>query len=229
MTVAERLTAVRTRIAAACAACGRDPAEVTLLAVSKTHPADAVRAAHAAGQRRFGENRIQELAGKAAELADLDLTWHAIGPVQTNKVRALVTVPRLELVHSLDRPKLADHLQAVLAEQGRSLQVLLQVNASGEANKHGIAPADAPALLDHVRRACPNLRIAGVMAMGPLHGDPGPTFASAATVRARLADRGGEALPILSLGMTGDLERAIAAGSTLVRIGTAVFGARPTR
>ncbi|MFO1030420.1 MAG: YggS family pyridoxal phosphate-dependent enzyme [Planctomycetota bacterium] len=226
-TIADRLADVRTQIAAAAARCGRPSPSVALLAVSKTHPASAVRAAHAAGQRAFGENRVQELAAKAHELADLpDVRWHLIGSLQTNKVRDLLAVPNLELVHSLDRMSLADELQRQLARTGRRLGVLLQANVTGEASKHGVAPAEAMTLLDKVLHDTPLLAVQGVMAMGPLDGDPAPAFAAAAALRDRLRATSGLPLPVLSLGMSGDLDAAIAAGSTLVRIGTAVFGAR---
>ena len=225
--IADHLALVRRRIAAAATAAGRPVDAVELLAVSKTHPAAAVRAAHAVGQRSFGENRVQELAAKAVELADLpDLQWHLIGSLQTNKVRDLLRVPGLALLHALDRPKLADELQRELARLARRLDVLIEVNASGDASKHGCTMADAPALLRHVQRDCPALNVRGLMAMGPLDGDPAPVFAAVAALRDRLAAESGLPMPILSLGMSGDLEPAVAAGSTLVRIGTAVFGER---
>ncbi|MBL8738630.1 MAG: YggS family pyridoxal phosphate-dependent enzyme [Planctomycetes bacterium] len=226
-TIADRLAAVRRQIAATAARCGRPSASVALLAVSKTHPAAAVREAHAAGQRAFGENRVQELVAKARELAELpDVRWHLIGSLQTNKVRELLAVPNLELVHSLDRVSLADELQRQLARTGRRLGVLLQTNVTGEASKHGVAPAEAMTLLDKVLHDAPLLAVQGVMAMGPLEGDPAPAFAAAAALRERLRATSGLPLPVLSLGMSGDLDAAIAAGSTLVRIGTGVFGAR---
>jgi pyridoxal phosphate enzyme (YggS family) len=223
MDAAAGLAAVRARIAAAAAAAGRDPATIELLAVSKTHPAGAVRAAFAAGQRSFGENRVQELAAKAAELRELPLAWHLVGSLQTNKVAALLRVPGLALIHSLDRPKLADLLQQHAAAP---ISVLLQVDATGEATKHGCPPEAAPALVEHLRRACPHLLLRGVMAIGPLHRDPAPVFARVARLRDELRERSGLPLPILSLGMSSDLEAAVAAGSTLVRVGTAVFGDR---
>jgi hypothetical protein len=175
----------------------------------------------------FGENRVQELRQKAAELGDLaGLQWHLIGSLQTNKVRELLQVPGLALVHSLDRPKLADELQRELARLGRGLDVLLEVNASGDPSKHGCAPAAALALLQHVQASCPALTVQGLMAMGPLAGAPGPVFAAASALRDTLRTTTGAALPILSLGMSNDLDDAIGAGSTLVRIGTAVFGQR---
>lgn len=217
------LATVRARIEAACRACGRDPADVELLAVSKTHPAAAVRALFTAGQRCFGENRVQELTAKAAELCDLPIGWHLIGSLQTNKVKDLLRVPGLALIHSLDRSKLADVLQA---HAQQPLDVLLQVHATGDPGKHGCPPAEAAALVDHVLADCPQLRLRGLMAMGPLAGDPAPVFAQVERLCAQLRERSGLPLPILSLGMSGDLEAAIAAGSTLVRAGTAVFGER---
>jgi PLP dependent protein len=210
-TIAANLATVRAQIAAACVAAGRAADSVQLLAVSKTHPADAVRAAHAAGQRAFGENRVQELLAKADSLTAL---------------RDLLRVPGLALVHSLDRERLADELQRELARVGRSLDVLLQVHATGEASKHGCLPEAVPALLEHVRTSCPRLAVQGLMAMGPLEGDPAPVFAAVVALRERLRAASGLPLPLLSLGMSGDFAPAIAAGSTMVRIGSAVFGAR---
>jgi pyridoxal phosphate enzyme (YggS family) len=225
--IAANLAAVRARINAACAAAGRDAAGVHLLAVAKLQPAAAVRAAHAAGQCLFGENRVQELAAKASELPDLgDLRWHLIGSLQTNKVRDLLGVAGLTLVHSLDRERLADELQRWLVRDGRTLDVLLQVDATGEATKHGCAKEGMAALLEHVQTRCPALRARGVMAIGPQLGDPAPVFEAVAALRDRLRALSGLPLPVLSLGMSGDLEAAVAAGSTLVRIGASVFGPR---
>jgi pyridoxal phosphate enzyme (YggS family) len=224
--LAANLARVRARIARACAAAGRAPDSVVLLAVSKTHGPDAVRAAHAAGQRLFGENRVQELVAKAVALPLPDLQWHLIGSLQTNKVRDALQVPGLALVHSLDRARLADALQHELAPGGRRLDALLQVHATGEPSKHGCALEAAPALLDHVQARCPAVTVRGVMAMGPQHGDPAPVFARVAALADALRQRSGLELPILSMGMSGDLEAAVTAGSTLVRVGTAVFGER---
>lgn len=225
--IATRLTAVRDQLAALATSAGRDPTAVHLVAVSKTHPADAIRAAHAAGQRDFGENRVQELRAKADALADLpDLRWHWIGSLQTNKVRELLSVPGLVLLHSLDRPKLADELQRELARTGSTLDVLLQLHATDETTKHGCPPREAPALVQHVLAHCPSLRLRGLMAMGPLHGDPVPAFRTTAALREQLQSEFTIDLPVLSMGMSGDLAPAVAAGSTLVRIGTAIFGAR---
>lgn len=227
MSIAVDLAAVRARIAAACESAGRAAGTVALLAVSKRQDADRVREACAAGQCAFGENRVQELVAKAGELADLErIRWHMIGSLQTNKCRELLAVPNLELLHSLDRDRLADELQRELASADRRLDVLLQVNATGESSKHGCLPEAAPALFEHVRDRCPRVRVVGLMAMGPLAGGPAATFARVTNLHRELAGRYGAALPILSLGMSGDLEPAVAAGSTLVRIGTAVFGSR---
>ncbi|MBL9076425.1 MAG: YggS family pyridoxal phosphate-dependent enzyme [Planctomycetes bacterium] len=227
LAITRRLALLRLRIAGVCRLAGRPADAVELLAVSKLQPADAVRAAYAAEQRAFGENRVQELVAKAAALADLpDLRWHMIGSLQTNKVRDLLRVPGLVLLHSLDRVRLADELQRELDRAGRRLDVLVEIHATGEADKHGVAPADAPALVAHVQQHCPALRLQGVMAMGPLAGDPAPTFAAVAALHDELRRRSGLPLPTRSLGMSGDLEAAIAAGSTLVRLGTAVFGPR---
>jgi hypothetical protein len=225
--IAANLAAVRDRIAAACERSGRRADSVALLAVAKTHGAAAIREAYGAGQRCFGENRVQELARKADDLADLhDLQWHMIGSLQTNKVRELARVGGLSLLHSLDRPRLADELQRELARAGRQLDVLIEVHATGEPTKHGCPIQEAAQLADHVQAACPAVRLRGLMAMGPASGDPAPVFARVAALRESLAARCGLGLPVLSMGMSGDLEAAIAAGSTMVRVGTAVFGRR---
>lgn len=226
-TIAARLAVVRGQIAAACAAVGRDPESVTLLPVSKRHPNPVLLEAKAAGLTTFGENRVQELLRKAEELVAEGFAWHLIGSLQTNKVNQLLRAPGLAMVQSLDRVNLADALQAAAAQRGRRLDVLLQVNATGEEQKHGVLPAAAAALLAHLQSECPNLAPAGVMAMGPLEGDPAPVFAAVATLSQRLRDASGLPLATLSLGMTGDMAAAIAAGSTMVRVGTGVFGPRP--
>jgi pyridoxal phosphate enzyme (YggS family) len=225
--IVERLAAVREQIAAACAACGRDPAGVDLLAVSKTRPAAAVRAALGAGQRSFGENRVQDLGPKAAELADTEARFHFIGSLQTNKVRQLLQVEALDLLHSVDRPKLVRKLAEGCDElrPGRPLGVLLQIDATGEEQKHGVVPDDALALAREVV-ATPQLELHGVMAMGPLEGDPAPVFQAVARLHEELRDALGLPLAVRSLGMTGDLEAAVAAGSTMVRVGTGIFGPR---
>ena len=223
--IAERLARVRASIATACDRCGRDPRDVALLAVSKLQPPDAVRAAIAAGQFEFGENRVQELVAKADALAKDSARWHMIGSVQTNKAEALVAVPGLALVHSIDRERLVTRLAEACAASGRTLDVLVQVNATGEGSKHGTPLAELEAVARMVV-ASGVLVLRGTMAMGPLAGDAVPVFHSVARAHAELRQRLGLALPILSLGMSGDLDAAISAGSTLVRVGTAIFEER---
>lgn len=226
MNIAEGLKGVRASIDAACRLCGRDPVDVALVAVSKTRPVDAVRAALAEGQEVFGENKVQELLVKSAELKEAGPRWHMIGSLQTNKAKDLLRVPGLELVHSLDRQKLADTMERVFAGAERTMDVLLQVNATGEEQKHGVEPARAEGLLRHIVARCPHLRPRGLMAMGPQQGDPQPVFEEVAALGKRLENDCDVPLPVLSLGMTDDMNVAIAAGSNLVRVGTAIFGKR---
>ena len=226
-TPAQRLAAVRQRIADAARAAGRDPATVSLLAVSKTWPADDVRALAALGQAAFGENRAQELTAKAAELADLPLEWHFIGQLQRNKAAAVARTGAV--VHSVDRAQLARALSRAGEERGAPVGVFVQVDlggAAGEiAERGGVAPDDVAALADEVA-ALPGLRLRGLMAVAPRGEEPGPAFARLAALSERLrADHRGAAE--ISAGMSGDLEEAIAAGATLVRVGTALFGSRP--
>jgi pyridoxal phosphate enzyme (YggS family) len=224
-TISANLQAVKARIVAACAAAGRDPAEVALLAVSKTWPADAVRAAAACGQRAFGENYVQEALAKIEALADLDLDWHFIGPMQSNKTRPVAS--RFAWVHGIDRLKIAERLSEQRPDDLPPLQVCVQVNVSGEASKSGVAPEDAPALCRTVA-GLPRLRLRGLMAI------PEPTDDQMLARRRldglrRLRDElntEGLALDTLSMGMSDDLEAAIMAGATIVRIGTAIFGTR---
>lgn len=225
--IAANFAKVRERIAAACTDAGRDHDAVELLAVSKYSTADAVRSALAIGQRKFGESRVQELLAKADALKpEPDLEWHLIGPLQTNKVRDLARINNLGLVHSVDRLRLADELQREFASAGRELRVLLQVNESGEEQKHGCRPDAVLELIDHVQARCTSLRVCGLMAMGPLQGDPRPVFDRVTSLCDVLRARSGLALETLSLGMSGDLEAAVGAGSTMLRIGSALFGER---
>ena len=222
----ERLAALRLRIGDACRRAGRAPEEVRLVAVSKRKSAADVRAAAAAGCRDFGENYVQELAAKTAELSDLALSWHHIGPLQTNKVKALLACPGLTLVHSLDRRKLLEELEHRAAGMGRTVDALVQVNVSGEDTKSGCAPEELPALLEARGTA---VRIRGLMTMPPAVDDPErvrPYFKALAQLRDQHG--GAQRLPELSMGMTQDFEVAIEEGATLVRIGTALFGARDT-
>jgi hypothetical protein len=223
------LADVRARLAAAVARAGRDPGEVTLVAVSKTHPPEAVRAVHAAGQRVFGENYGQELRDKAAALADLgDLQWHFIGPLQRNKVKYVVGTAAM--VHSVDSLELMDELQRRADARGVELPCLVEVNLVGEQTKSGVAPDDVAAVLDGFA-ARPRLRCLGLMTMPPFVDDPEesrPQFRALRRLRDALAaaPRAGVELRHLSMGMTQDFEVAVAEGATIVRVGTAIFGAR---
>jgi hypothetical protein len=226
-TPAERLAAVRSRIAAAARAAGRDPGSVALLAVSKTWPADDVRTLAALGQTAFGENRAQELTAKAAELAGLPLEWHFVGQLQRNKAAAVARTGAV--VHSVDRAALARALARVGEETGRPVGVFVQVDlggAEGElAERGGAAPGDVPRLADEVA-GLTGVRLRGLMAVAPRGEEPGPAFARLAALARRVRADHPEAAE-LSAGMSGDLEEAIAAGATLVRVGTALFGSRP--
>jgi pyridoxal phosphate enzyme (YggS family) len=224
MSIATRWAEVRARVDAACERAGRSPSDVTIVAVSKTHPAAAVREAFAAGATDFGENYAQELAGKRGELADLDLRWHFIGRLQSNKAR--LVAGHVALVHAVDSVSLATELGK---RAGSSVQpILLAVNAAGEETKGGVTHETA---LDLARAlaAVPNVRLDGLMTMPPPADDPEasrPFFVALRELRDRIAGDLGNPLPVLSMGMSGDYEVAIACGSTHVRVGTAIFGAR---
>lgn len=222
---AERLAAVRARIAGACAAAGRDPSSVRLLAVSKTKPPEAVREAYGAGLRDFGESYAQELEAKARALADLpDLRWHFIGHLQTNKAKVVARVA--SAVHTVDSVHLARELGKRAQREGRELDAFVEVNVGGEAQKSGCAPRELEAVLDAVAREAPWLRSVGLMTVPP--DDEAATRAAFGTLATLRNLHGGAArLPELSMGMSDDLELAVAAGSTWVRVGTALFGARP--
>lgn len=227
--IAANLQAVRARIAAACVAAGRPLDAAQLLAVSKTWPAASVREAAAAGQRAFGENYVQEAVGKAAELAaDLaapKLDWHFIGPLQSNKTRAVAE--HFAWVHSVDRLKIAERLAAQRPPGMPPLQACIQVNVSGEASKSGCAP-DQAAALAHAVAALPGLRLRGLMAI-PEPGDDNRLQRSRFALLRQLRDRlnaEGLRLDTLSMGMSEDLEAAIMEGATIVRVGTAIFGKR---
>ena len=223
----QNLRAVRARIDAAARAAGREPASVSVLAVSKTWPADAVRALAALGQTDFGENRAQELTGKAAELTGLPVRWHFIGQLQRNKA---APVARLDaVVHSVDRPALVGVLDRVGVEAGRPVEVFVQVDLGGPegdlAARGGARPEEVLGLADAVAGA-DGLRLRGLMAVAPRDADPAPAFERLAELAARVrADHPGAV--DLSAGMSGDLEAAVASGATIVRVGTALFGERP--
>ncbi|MBS0426266.1 MAG: YggS family pyridoxal phosphate-dependent enzyme [Proteobacteria bacterium] len=227
-TIADNLQQVRARVVKACTAAGRDAAGVQLLAVSKTFGPEAVREAHAAGQRAFGENYVQEALSKIEALADLraELEWHCIGPLQSNKTRSVAE--HFDWVHSVDRLKIAQRLSEQRPAGMPPLQVCLQVNVDGGANKSGVPPQEAAALARAVAEL-PRLRLRGIMAIP----EPAPDFVAqralfmgAAAVFDQIRSAG-IAVDTLSLGMSADLEAAIAAGSTMVRVGTAIFGGRP--
>ena len=221
-TIADNIERVSQRIRAAADAVQRDASSIHLLAVSKTKPAQAVREAYAAGMRDFGENYLQEALGKQAELTDLPLSWHFIGPIQSNKTRAIAE--NFAWVHSVDRLKIAQRLSEQRPADLAPLNICIQVNVSGEASKSGCTPADLPALAQAIS-ALPRLQLRGLMAIPEPTDDRAAQDAAFATVRELQA---GLNLPLdtLSMGMSHDLESAIAQGATWVRIGTALFGAR---
>ncbi len=221
-TIAENSATVLERIAAASRTAGRDPATVGLLAVSKTKPAAALREAAGAGLRDFGENYLQEALDKQLELADLPLVWHFIGPIQSNKTRAIAS--HFDWVHSVDRLKIAQRLAEQRPPERGPLNICLQVNVSGEASKSGCHPDELPALATAVNQL-PNLRLRGLMAIPEPTDDPASQRAAFARLRT-LSEALNLGLDTLSMGMSQDLEAAIAEGATWVRIGTALFGAR---
>jgi pyridoxal phosphate enzyme (YggS family) len=224
--IGARLAAVRDRIAAAARQAGRDEHCVTLLAVSKGHGAGVVRGFAQAGQRDFGENYLQEALPKMAALADLPLTWHFIGSLQANKTRPVAE--HFHWVHGLDRLRIAQRLSAQRPFHAAALNVCLQVKVADDPGKGGAAPDELPELAAAVA-SLPRLQLRGLMCMLPDGLAPErqrELYGQVAALAAGLA-RGGHALDTLSMGMSGDLEAAVAAGATLVRIGTALFGSRP--
>lgn len=219
MSVAETLAAIRASMAAAARAAGRDPTAVTLVAVSKTFDADAIRPALAAGQRVFGENRVQEAAAKWPALrAETDaVELHLIGPLQSNKAREAVAL--FDVIHTVDRERIAAALAAEMAAQGRRPRLLVQVNTGEEPQKAGVPPAEAVAFVERCRTAH-GLAIEGLMCIPPVDQPPAPHFA----LLDELAARAG--VPWRSMGMSADFETAIRHGATHVRIGSAIFGGR---
>ncbi len=223
--IADNLQRVRTRISEACLASARAPGTVTLLAVSKTFGADAVREAYAAGQTAFGENYIQEAVDKITTLADLPLQWHCIGPIQSNKTR--LVAEHFDWVHSVDRLKIAQRLSEQRPAGKAPLQLCIQVNIDGGLNKAGVTPEAALELAQQIQ-ALPHLQLRGVMTIP----EPAADFAAACAVHARARqlfdalNAQGLRLDTLSMGMTSDLEAAIQSGSTMVRVGSAIFGTR---
>lgn len=214
------------RIAAAARASGRTPGEISLLAVSKTFPPAAIRAVHALGQRAFGENYVQEALAKMDALQDLrDVEWHLIGPLQSNKTA--VVAGRFAWVHTVDREKIATRLAAARATSAPPLNVCVQVNISGEATKSGVAP-DAVVALGRAVAALPSLRLRGVMGIAEATDDAARARAQFRLLAGCAAElrRAGMPVDTLSMGMSADLEAAIAEGATMVRLGTAIFGQR---
>jgi pyridoxal phosphate enzyme (YggS family) len=224
--IADNLHQVRARIAQACLRVARDQNDVTLLAVSKTFGPDAVRAAHAAGQTAFGENYIQEAVEKIALLADLPLEWHCIGPMQSNKTRLVAT--HFDWAHTVDRLKIAQRLSEQRPPDRPPLNVCIQVNVDGGPTKAGVPPHEVLALAQAVA-ALPHLRLRGLMTIP----EPAPDFVAACAVHMRAKalfdalNAAGLGLDTLSMGMSSDLDAAVASGSTMVRVGTAIFGGRP--
>lgn len=221
-----QLSAIRRKIDDAATHAGRDPALVRLVAVSKTHPAEAVATAAAEGQRIFGESRVQEARDKIPACPP-GLDWHFIGHLQKNKVRQ--ALPLFSFFHSIDSTALAQAMDRIAGETGKSVEGLLEVNVSGEETKHGFTP-------DELRKEfaalgkLPHLRIRGLMTMAPYSEDPEdarPVFRALREQRDELQSAHGHPLPELSMGMSGDFEPAIEEGATLVRIGSSIFGARP--
>jgi pyridoxal phosphate enzyme (YggS family) len=228
-TIRENLQLVRQQIDAAERRASRKPAEIVLIGVSKTHPADAIREAYDAGLRHFGENRVQEWEGKLGALADLQATWHLIGHLQSNKAARAAKVFRS--VDSVDGWSLAQRLDRAQAEKrtGDKLRVLIEVHMGGEETKSGVSEVDLPELAERVV-TLPYLDFAGLMCIPPFRENPDdarPSFGTLRKLKEQLEARIGRPLPTLSMGMSHDFEAAILEGSTEVRLGTAIFGTRP--
>jgi pyridoxal phosphate enzyme (YggS family) len=226
--ISERLQAVLEHIGQAAQTAGRPPDAIQLVAVSKTQPADAIRQACIAGQHAFGENYLQEALEKMAQLSDLPLEWHFIGPIQSNKTRPIAE--HFHWVHSIERLKIAQRLNDARPDSLPPLDVCIEVNISGEASKDGVEPNETRALADAIMQL-PRLRLRGLMTIPAPTDDIALQHRQFRMVRDLFEKLRGEGLPLdtLSMGMTEDFPAAIAEGSTIVRIGTAIFGARNTR
>jgi PLP dependent protein len=227
--VGENLARIRERVAAAAHRAGRSSEDVTLIGVSKTHPAEAIRAAYAAGLRDFGENRVQEWEGKRAALADLEAQWHLIGHLQSNKAARAASL--FHCVDSVDDFLLAQRLDRSRGQDGGmgKLRVLLEVRVAEEETKSGVNTYELPSLAEKVA-TLPALRLSGLMCIPPFLEDAAqvrPYFRRLRELRDRLASQLGQPLPVLSMGMSHDFEVAIEEGATEVRVGTALFGQRP--
>ena len=223
----EILSDVRTRIAAACARVGRNPADVEIIAVTKTHGPEVVREAWDAGLMIVGENKVQEARWKKAESLS-GPAWHLIGHLQSNKVRMALEI--FDFIHSVDSAKLADRMNCVADEIGASPRILLEVNVSGEKSKSGLPPQFVRPTIEHILEACPRLTVEGLMTMAPLSEKPEdarPYFRQLRELRDDMEQSLGVGLPRLSMGMSGDYEVAVEEGATWVRLGTVLFGERP--
>ena len=228
MSVAVRLSDVRARIDAAARGAGRDPSSVRLVAVSKTFPIDAVREAFAAGQRDFGENRVQEALEKIEAARDLDARWHLLGHLQTNKAKK--AAPAFAMIQSVDSVELLRKLDAAAVEAGVAPELLVQVDLAGEATKFGARPEEVPAILE-AAAGCRAAQVVGLMTIPPIPDTPEdarPWFRRLRELRDGWLSGGHPAgmLRELSMGMSGDFEVAVAEGATIVRVGTAIFGSR---
>jgi len=219
----QRWNAVRQRLHTAEQVASRPVGSVHLIAVGKTHPAEAIRAVHALGQRDFGENYLQEALDKQAQLNDLDIVWHFIGPIQSNKTRAIAE--HFGWVHSVDRLKIAERLSAQRPDGLPPLNVCIQVNVSGEASKSGVDFAELSALAQAIR-SLPRLRLRGLMAIPEPTDDPERQRQAFRALRIAMSELDMSELDTLSMGMSDDLEAAVSEGATMVRIGTAIFGPR---
>src|SRR5687767_12290172 len=226
--IADRLAGIRSRIDAAARSAGRDPSSVRLVAVSKTFPIDAVRAAYEAGQREFGENRVQEALQKIAGSTDLSIRWHLLGHLQTNKARK--AAPSFAMIQSVDSVELLEKLDRGAEEAGHAPELLIQVDLAGEATKHGVPPGDVPRLLE-AAATCRAATVVGLMTLPPVPDTPDdarPWFRRLRELRDEWQAAGVPApmLRELSMGMSGDFEVAVQEGATIVRVGTAIFGSR---
>ena len=229
MSIADRLTTIRHRITTAAQSAGRDPSSVQLVAVSKTFPISAVHDAYAAGQRLFGENRVQEALDKISAFNPPDIRWHLIGHLQSNKAKK--AAPWFAMIQSVDSVDLLQRLDLAASEAGASPELLLQIDLAGEATKFGVRPEEAPALFDAAGR-CQAATVVGLMTLPPLADQPEdarPWFRRLRDLRDGWLAAGtpGPMLRELSMGMSGDFEVAVQEGATLVRVGTAIFGGRP--
>ena len=228
MSVADRLAGIRARIAAAARSAGRDPASIRLVAVSKTFPIDAVREAYAAGQRDFGENRVQEALQKISGSTDLEIRWHLLGHLQTNKARK--AAPVFAMVQSVDSLELLHKLDQAAGDAGTSPELLIQVDLAGETTKFGVPPGEVPRLLE-AAATCRAARVVGLMTLPPVPEAPEdarPWFSRLRDLRDTWLASGVPAsmLRELSMGMSADFEVAVQEGATIVRVGTAIFGSR---